>query len=301
MDEIWFDTHLRYHAVSYNLHASVVFDYNDLGWSAGMHVLPGKLFAKALIVVGAVAATPLPAGAGDAGKVIELFGRIIEQGVRLDQRQRERERRQIEFERKTQEFQVLLKDMGLYDKAIDGKFGPATEAAAEEFARRYRLRGGLTIDQAIAVAREKKTLGWNSYEEEKAGHQAGYNNGFAYRAARAARADDKGRPKPALPEKAVPMQRETVEIDEPSPNFATEGAAESPVRRKETAVPVDTGQRYRKLLDDYISLYGEGTDPETVRKRCSIGAELIAEYQTQLDGSTRQIVEEQNKMDACKG
>ncbi len=146
-------------------------------------------------------AQPEIAIAGNPDALIQLFGGIVEQGVRAQQQKRQNDAQRQERNRQQQqrrqeqqrqraeeaqfikEIQKSLAQLGFYDKAIDGDYGPGTRAAVGAFKQAFGLRRGeFTADQ-IAILHALAKAGFRSLEEYRAAESAGFATADDYRRA----------------------------------------------------------------------------------------------------------------------
>jgi hypothetical protein len=149
----------------------------------------------AALMLAAAATGLLPSSARANEGLINLFGAVIEQGVRQQhhRNQLERQRRiQDERERREQErviamirrIQSDLQTLGFYQGKIDGSFGPNTEGAMMAFQRAFHRASGQLDAQTVDFLAQVAPLGFRSADEMSDALSAGFDNRASYVSAR---------------------------------------------------------------------------------------------------------------------
>lgn len=137
------------------------------------------------IVMLATLTTQAPAQTIDG--IIRLFGTAIENDMRRQEEQRqqqsiERQERQQQEEYRRREIDTIkrlqsaLSSLGFYTKAIDGDFGPGTQAALERYQRAFGMPVGQVDIAGVDDVEERARIGFRSTEEAEKARLGGFSD-----------------------------------------------------------------------------------------------------------------------------
>lgn len=262
------------------------------------------------------------AHAQDVSPFINLFGRIIENSI-VESRSRQLEKR--EELRKIVELQENLARLGMYNKRVDGIYGPGTDAAVRIFIKRYNIRGNTGLSETLVATRQ--VLASRSEDSrvavEKETSRDITERGPAQSADIAVRKGVEpsqsnsnesgssrslielgerspielgeplsGAPKPNTPVANAPS--DTPPSDTPPSDTAPSDTADG--IRAQSAATSKPAPTYSQILDRYISLL----EVEEQRvQRCELSELLLGPLKSQLDGQVENIIRDQAVLDDC--